>query len=84
MDSRGFSVKEIALSKEGVVLRRGRKPIVIQKITSMKEMGSGTTVKLTGLTPEGKTITKRLNWSHVGRKTWEEFKQDLQKIQSSD
>jgi len=66
------------------VLRRGRKPIVIQRITELKETRGGRIVKLTGLTPEGNTVTRRLNWSDVGRKRWEEFKEDLQKIKAGD
>jgi len=52
----GYPIKEIALSKKGVALRRGRKPIIIQKITSMEEMRSGRILRLTGLTPEGKSV----------------------------
>jgi len=80
----GFPVKEIVFSKEGLVFRRGRKPIIIQRVTDLKEARGGRIVKLTGLTPEGNTVTRRLNWSDVGRKKWEEFKKDLQKIKASD
>lgn len=80
----GFPVKEIAFSKEGVVLRRGRKPIIIQKITNMEEMRSGRILRLTGLTPEGKPVNRQLMWSDVGKKRWDEFKEDLKKIKTSD
>ena len=56
----GYSIKEIVLSKEGVVFKRRRNPIIVQKITSMEEIRSGRIVKLTGLTPEGKTVNKRV------------------------
>lgn len=79
----GYPVKEIAFSKEGMVFRRGHKPIVIQRVTELKETRGGRIVKLTGLTPEGNTVTRKLNWSDVGRKRWEEFKEDLQKIKAS-
>ena len=80
----GYPIKEIAISKGGVVLRRGRKPIIIQKITSMEEMRSGRILRLTGLTPEGKPVNRRLMWSDVGKKRWDEFKEDLKKIKTSD
>ena len=81
----GYSTKEIALSQEGIVLRRQkRNSIVIQSITNVKEGSRGRVLKLTGLTPEGKTIKRRLLRAEVGRKRWQEFKQDLQKIQSGD
>ena len=80
----GYSVKEIVLSKEGVVFRRKRNPIIIQRITGVKEASGGRVLKLTDITPEGKSVKKRVSWSNVGRKRWQEFKQDLQKIQSGD
>jgi len=80
----GYSVKEIVLSKEGVVFRRKRNPIIIQRITGAKEASGGRVLKLTGITPEGKSVKKRVSWSDVGRKRWQEFKQDLQKIKSSE
>jgi len=80
----GYSIDEIALTKEGIVLRRKRSPIVIQKITDIKEASRGRVLRLTGLNPEGKTIKKRISWSHVGRKKWGEFKEDVAKIQSGD
>ena len=80
----GYSVKEIVLSKEGVVFRRKRNPIIIQRITGAKESSGGRVLKLTGITPEGKSVKKRVSWSDVGRKRWQEFKQDLQKIKSSE
>ena len=80
----GYSVKEIALTKEGVVFRRKRNSIVIQRITGVKEASGGRVLKLTGLTPEGKTVKKRVSWADVDRKRWQEFKQDMQKIQSGD
>jgi len=80
----GYPIKEIAISKGGVVLRRGRKPIIIKKITSMEEMRSGRVLRLTGLTPEGKPVNRRLMWSDVGKKRWDEFKEDLKKIKTSD
>ena len=78
----GFFVKEIALSKEGVVFRRKRNPVVIQKVTDVKETSRGRILKLTGLSPEGKTLKKRVKWSDVGRKRWGEFKKDLERIKS--
>lgn len=80
----GYPVKEIAFSKEGMVFRRRHNPIIIQRITELKETRGGRIVKLTGLTPEGNTVTRRLSWSEVGKKRWEEFKKDLQKIKASD
>lgn len=50
----GYSIKEIALSQEGVVFRRKRNSIVIQSIDDVKEASGGRVLKLTGLTPERK------------------------------
>ena len=80
----GYPVKEIAFSKEGMLFRRRHNPIVIQRITELKETRGGKTLKLTGLTPEGNTVTRRLSWSEVGKQRWEEFKKDLQKIKAGD
>ena len=79
----GYSTKEIALSQEGIVFRRQkRNSIVIQSITNVKEGSRGRVLKLTGLTPEGKTIKKKVSLADVGKKRWQEFKQDVSKIQS--
>jgi len=78
----GYSIREIVLSKEGVIFRRKRNPILIQEITNIKEKRSGRILKLTGLTSEGKTVNKRVTWSDVGRKKWGEFKKDLERIKS--
>jgi len=50
---------EIVLSKEGVVFRRKRNPIVIQRIPNIEEVSGGRVLKLTGLTSEGKTVKRR-------------------------
>jgi len=67
-----------------MLFRRRHNPIVIQRITELKETRGGKTLKLTGLTPEGNTVTRRLSWSEVGKQRWEEFKKDLQKIKAGD
>jgi len=54
-----YSIKEIVLSKEGVVFRRKRNPIVIQRIPNIEEVSGGRVLKLTGLTSEGKTVKRR-------------------------
>jgi len=79
----GFLVNEIVLSKEGVIFRRKRRPIAIKKITGIKETSRGRVLTLTGLTSEGRTIKRRVSWADVGKKRWEEFKNDLQTIQPS-
>ncbi len=76
----GYHIKEIVLSKEGIVFRRKRNPIVIQRITNLKESRSGRILKLTGWTAGGDMVNRKFTWSDVGRKKWEEFKKDLQKI----
>lgn len=80
----GYSLEEIVLSQEGITFKRKRNSIVIQKVTDVKEASSGRILKLTGLSPEGKTLKKRISWADVGKKRWQEFKQDVRKIQSGD
>jgi len=80
----GYSLEEIVLSQEGITFKRKRNSIVIQRITDMREVRGGRILKLTGLSPEGKTLKKRVSWADVGKKRWQEFKQDMQEIQSGD
>jgi hypothetical protein len=80
----GFLVEEIAFTKAGVVFKRRRNSIVMQRIANVKEGKRGRVLKLTGLTPEGKSVNRKVSQPDVGKKRWQEFKQDIQKIQSSD
>lgn len=75
----GYPVKEIALSKEGIVLRRGRNPMTIQRVTEIKESRGGRILRLTGFTAEGKRIARRFSVGEMGKKRWNEFKEDLKK-----
>jgi hypothetical protein len=81
--SLGRFVREIALTDAGIVLRRwglgpwGR-PVVIRTISEMKEGSRGRLLKLDGVTPEGRRITRELTEKDTGRKRWEEFKNGLQ------
>ena len=81
--SLGRFVREIALTDAGIVLRRwglgpwGR-PVVIRTISEMKEVSRGRLLKLNGVTPEGRRITRQLTKQDIGGKRWEEFKNDLQ------
>ncbi len=83
LTSFGRFMREIALTDAGIVLRRwglgpwGR-PVVIRTISEMKEVSRGRLLKLVGVTPEGRRITRRLTEKDTGRKRWEEFKNDLQ------
>jgi len=81
--STGRLIREVALSDAGVVLSRlglgpwGR-PIVIRTISEMKEVSRGRVLKLDGVTPEGRRVTRQLTKQEIGGKRWEEFKNDLQ------
>jgi hypothetical protein len=83
LTSTGRLIREVALSDAGVVLSRlglgpwGR-PIVIRTISEMKEVSRGRALKLDGVTPEGRRVTRQLTKQDIGRKRWEEFKNDLQ------
>lgn len=83
LTSTGRLIREVALSDAGVVLSRlglgpwGR-PIVIRTISEMKEVRRGRVLKLRGLTPEGRRVTRQLTKQEIGGKRWEEFKNDLQ------
>lgn len=81
--SAGRFMREIALTDAGIVLRRwglgpwGR-PVVIRTISEMKEVSRVGLLKLVGVTPEGRRVTRQLNRQDIGGKRWEEFKNDLQ------
>jgi hypothetical protein len=83
LTSTGRMVREVALSDAGVVLSRlglgpwGR-PIVIRTISEMKEVSRGRALKLDGVTPEGRRVTRQLTKQEIGGKRWEELKNDLQ------
>lgn len=79
----GHYMREIALTDAGIVLRRWGlgpwgKPIVIRRISEMKEVRRGRVLKLAGVTPEGRRVTRQLTKQEIGGKRWEEFKDDLQ------
>jgi hypothetical protein len=81
--STGHMMREIALTDAGIVLRRRglgpwARPIVIHRISEMKEVRRGRILKLAGVTPEGRRVTKQLTKQDIGGKRWEEFKNDLQ------
>ncbi len=81
--STGRLIREVALSDAGVVLSRlglgpwGR-PVVIRTISEMKEVSRGRVLKLDGVTPEGRRVTRQLTKQEIGGKRWEEFKNELQ------
>lgn len=83
LTSTGRLIREVALSDAGLVLRRlglgpwGR-PIVIRTISEMKEVSRGRALKLDGVTPEGRRVTRQLTKQEIGGKRWEEFKNDLE------
>ena len=83
LTSTGRVIQKVALSDAGVVLSRlglgpwGR-PIVIRTISEMKEVSRGRALKLNGVTPEGRSVTRQLTKQAIGGKRWEEFKNDLQ------
>jgi len=83
LTSTGRLIREVALSDAGVVLSRlglgpwGR-PIVIRTISEMKEVSRGRALKLDGVTPEGRRVTRQLTKQEIGGKRWEEFKNALQ------
>ena len=80
----GFLLEEIALTKAGVVFKRRRNSIVMQHIANVEEGRRGRVLKLTGSTPEGKSVNRKVSQADVGKKRWQEFKQDMQKLQSGD
>ena len=80
------AIREIVFSKNGMLLKRGFRPITIQKITDLKTrkfMGKEVNITITGLAPDGRKARKTLVRKSTGvDKRWEEFKADLQKIKS--
>jgi len=82
-----FAIREIVFSKEGVILKRGLRPITIKKITDLsarKFRGKEVNITITGLGPDGGKVRKTLVRKGGGdvEKRWDEFKEDLQKIKS--
>ena len=82
-----FVIREIVISKGGISFKRGARPITIQKVTDLdvrKFRGKEVNLKITGLTPDGRKIHKRIVRKGGGdvEKRWDEFKGDLQKIKS--
>lgn len=78
---------EIVLSRKGVFFKRRFRPITIRKVTDLKIRkfrGREANITITGLTPGGREIRKRITRTGGGDvgKRWEEFKKDLQKIKS--
>lgn len=80
------ATKEIVFTKNGVLLKRGFRPVTIQKITDLKVRtfrGKEVSATITGLTPEGTKVRKTLGCKRTGlEKRWEEFKADLRKIKT--
>jgi hypothetical protein len=81
--STGHMMREIALSDAGIVLRRRglgpwARPITIHRISEIKEVSRRRALKIAGVTPEGRKVTKQLSRLAIGGKRWEEFKNDLQ------
>jgi hypothetical protein len=81
--STGRMMREIALTDAGIVLRRRglgpwARPITIHRISEMKEVSRRRALKIAGVTPEGRKVTRQLNRIAIGGKRWEEFKNDLQ------
>lgn len=81
--STGHMMREIALTDAGIVLRRRglgpwARPIIIHRISEMKEVRRGRVLKLAGVTPESRRVTRQLTKQEIGGKRWEEFKNDLQ------
>ena len=82
-----FAIQETVFSKDGVILKRGLKPITIKKITDLsarKFRGKEVNITITGLGPDGEKVRKTLVRKGGGdvEKRWDEFKEDLQKIKS--
>jgi len=82
-----LATREIVISEEGVTFKRGSRPITIQRITDLrirKFRGRDNSLTITGLTPDGREVSKtlaRLGGEDVGKR-WEEFKEDLRKLES--
>ena len=81
--STGRMMREIALTDAGIVLRRHglgpwARPITIQRLSEMKEVSRGRALKLIGVNPEGRRVTRQLSKLAIGGKRWVEFKNDLQ------
>ena len=76
----GFTTRKVILSEEGVIFKRRFRPIIIQKITDLKVVEKS--LKIVGLTPEGKEVRRIIRRMGDVGKRWEEFKKDLQKFES--
>lgn len=82
-----WSIREIILSDTGITFKR-RRPVIIEKITNISPIGRASAkrpergLKIEGLTPEGEKITRKVFRAFGLTKRWEEFKEDLRKLES--
>jgi hypothetical protein len=84
-----LSIREIAFSDEGIIFRRRSRPVTIQKITKVNPIGRVSKkkqergLKIEGLTPEGRKVSRKvMRWFGLTRR-WGEFKEDLQQYVAS-
>jgi len=81
----GINVKEIVITEDELIFNRRLKPIIIQKITNVERL-SKIAIKVTGITKEGKTVSKSITSGNLkgffGGKgePLEEIQEDINKL----
>jgi hypothetical protein len=79
---RRYLTIEIVFTGEGIFFKSRLRPVTIQKITDLKVvkfLKKERSLKIVGLTPDGKEVRRTIRKAGNVGKRWEEFKKDLQK-----
>ena len=79
----GLNVTQIIIGKEGVTFNRNHKPIVLEKITDIQYRtvkDNWVVIRLTGTTPDGETVTRKISRGQVKRAKRDDFWEELKKV----
>lgn len=72
----GYNIHTIVVSDQGIELQRRKGSIIITRIENLIERNPNILI-LKGMNPDGERISKHIGAGHVGKKHWDNFKNDL-------
>ncbi|MBU2565852.1 MAG: hypothetical protein KJ655_06335 [Candidatus Thermoplasmatota archaeon] len=72
----GYNIHTITVSNQGVELMRRKGSITITRIKNLEEPNPNV-LRLTGVKTDGKPFSKRFVAGYIGKKNWENFKNNL-------